>query len=171
MSETLDRLQVLFDNGGDIIWAILAGSILMWSLIIERYLYFAFTLPGLRQHLIQRWLDSVTRDALSQERLRTSLSAIYRSRTRNHLFPIQTLTGILPLLGLFGTVSGMIIVFDVITLFGTGNVRGMAAGISEALITTMAGLITALSGLYFSVNLESKAQRAIDIFELQLNYD
>jgi len=171
MTEILGRLQVLFDQGGGVLWTILAGSILMWALILERYWYYAFILPDLRQHLIQRWCNSALKDALSQERLRTSLAAIYSSQARIHLFPIVTLTGILPLLGLFGTVSGMIQVFDVITLFGSGNTRGMAAGISEALITTMAGLITALSGLYFSVNLESRAQRAIDNFEMHLTFD
>ena len=63
-----------------------------------------------------------------------------------------------PFLGLLGTVSGMIKVFDVITVFGTGNTRGMASGISEALVTTMAGLFTALSGLYFVSDLERRAE-------------
>jgi biopolymer transport protein ExbB len=78
------------------------------------------------------------------------------------------LTQILPLLGLLGTVSGMIKVFEVIYAFGAGNARGMAAGISEALITTMAGLITALSGLFFAANLESRARHAREQFTSQL---
>ncbi len=77
---------------------------------------------------------------------------------RRYLLPISTLTGALPLLGLLGTVSGMIDTFDVMTVFGNSNVRGMAGGISQALFTTMAGLLTALSGFYFSANLESRAR-------------
>jgi biopolymer transport protein ExbB len=68
----------------------------------------------------------------------------------------------LPMLGLLGTVSGMIQTFDVMTVFGTGNARGMAGGISVALITTMGGLLTALSGLYFSTQLTQRAEREVD---------
>ena len=81
---------------------------------------------------------------------------------------LNALTTILPLLGLLGTVSGMIKVFDVITVFGTGNTRGMASGISEALVTTMAGLFTALSGLYFVANLEHRAEEMARKFEAEL---
>ena len=65
----------------------------------------------------------------------------------------------LPLLGLLGTVGGMIQTFEVMTVFGSGNVRGMADGISQALITTMAGLMTALAGMYFAGDLNSRITR------------
>jgi biopolymer transport protein ExbB len=50
----------------------------------------------------------------------------------------------------------MITTFEVMTVFGTGNIRGMADGISQALVTTMAGLLAALSGLYFANDLEQR---------------
>jgi biopolymer transport protein ExbB len=65
----------------------------------------------------------------------------------------------------------MIKVFDVINLFGSGNTRGMAAGISEALVTTMAGLLTALSGVYFVSNLENRAETLAREFETELVED
>ena len=61
----------------------------------------------------------------------------FRSESRRHVLAIQTLTSILPMLGLLGTVSGMISVFDVITQFGSGNTRGMAAGISRGSTTRL----------------------------------
>ena len=64
---------------------------------------------------------------------------------------------ILPLLGLLGTVVGMIKVFDVMTFFGTGNARLMASGVSQATIPTMAGLVAAISGLYIANFLKRKA--------------
>jgi biopolymer transport protein ExbB len=75
---------------------------------------------------------------------------------------IRTLTVALPMLGLLGTVDGMIQTFDVMTVFGTGNARGMAGGISVALITTMGGLLTALSGLYFTTHLEERVSRQVN---------
>jgi biopolymer transport protein ExbB len=57
------------------------------------------------------------------------------------------------------------------TVFGTGNTRGMASGISEALVTTMAGLFTALSGLYFVSDLERRAENISRKFEAELVED
>lgn len=51
----------------------------------------------------------------------------------------------------------MISTFEVMMVFGTGNARGMSSGISEALITTAAGLVTSISGLYFSAQLQAQA--------------
>jgi biopolymer transport protein ExbB len=71
---------------------------------------------------------------------------------------IKALIAICPLLGLMGTVTGMIAVFDVMTFSGGGNARAMAAGVSMATVPTMAGMVAALSGVYFGTWLEHKAQ-------------
>ncbi len=69
---------------------------------------------------------------------------------------IAVLAAIAPLLGLLGTVLGMIETFDVISVFGTGNARAMAGGISVALITTQTGLLVAIPGLIMSNRLGHK---------------
>jgi len=162
-------LAALFDQGGLTLWAILVVSILLWSLIIERYYFHRFELPGLRQTLRHEWLAS-THDVSNRavmHRLRALVGMLGAETGRNQQ-TLQALTGVLPLLGLLGTVSGMIKVFEVITVFGTGNTRGMASGISEALITTMAGLFTALSGIYFVSDLANRAEEASRSFEAEL---
>ena len=77
--------------------------------------------------------------------------------THRFILTIETMMQILPLLGLLGTVVGMIKVFDVMTFFGTGNARLMASGISQATIPTMAGLVAAISGLYIANLLKRRA--------------
>ncbi len=74
-----------------------------------------------------------------------------------HLSFITVLSGIAPLLGLLGTVMGMMTTFDVITVFGTGNAKAMAGGISVALITTQTGLLVSIPGLYMSGFLSRRA--------------
>lgn len=64
-----------------------------------------------------------------------------------------------PLLGLLGTVSGMIATFDMITVMGTGNPAMLSGGISEALVTTMIGLIVAIPALFLSQLLGAEARR------------
>ena len=67
---------------------------------------------------------------------------------KRNLRVIGSLTSVAPLLGLLGTVSGMITTFNVLTIFGTGNAKAMSGGISEALITTQFGLVIAIIGLF-----------------------
>ena len=62
-----------------------------------------------------------------------------------------------PLLGLLGTVSGMVEVFDVMAIAGSGNPRAMASGVYHAIIPTMTGMVAALSGMYFSARLSRHA--------------
>jgi biopolymer transport protein ExbB len=76
-----------------------------------------------------------------------------------YMSTIAVLAQAAPLLGLLGTVLGMIATFDIISFFGTGNAKAMAGGISEALITTQIGLLIAIPGLYMSSFLKRRAER------------
>lgn len=164
-----DGLAALFEQGGMTLWAILFASILLWVLIIERYWFHYRQIGSIRQQLRADWqsTDSGLPEEMRFRRIRAIVAELTAESNRN-LQALQALTGILPLLGLLGTVSGMIKVFDVITVFGTGNTRGMASGISEALVTTMAGLFTALSGLYFVADLERRSEDLSLRFETEL---
>jgi len=167
-----DGLAALFEQGGLILWSILLASIYMWILLVERYWFHWVQLPVLRERLYEDWTRHPAKLAasLAYRRIETLVTDLRTEANRN-LLALQALVAILPLLGLLGTVSGMIKVFDVITVFGTGNTRGMASGISEALVTTMAGLFTALSGLYFVSDLERRAETASRQFEQKLVED
>ncbi len=70
---------------------------------------------------------------------------------------VHTLVALCPMLGLLGTVTGMIGVFDVIAVSGNDDAQAMARGVYRATIPTMAGLIVALSGIYFASRLRQLA--------------
>ena len=70
-----------------------------------------------------------------------------------------------PLLGLLGTVTGMIDTFNLITIFGTGDAKSLSSGISEALITTALGLIVAIPALILHGLLSRMARKKIDEME------
>lgn len=80
---------------------------------------------------------------------------------------IKLLAAVSPLLGLLGTVTGMIITFQSITLFGTSDPKLMAGGISTALVTTVLGLSVAIPLLFAYTFIASKTKRIIDIIEHQ----
>lgn len=80
---------------------------------------------------------------------------------------IKLLAAVAPLLGLLGTVTGMIATFQSITLFGTGDPKLMASGISQALITTVLGLVAAIPLLFLHNILASKSREVIQILDQQ----
>ena len=153
----IDLVNALLQKGGLILGVILIVTLIMWTLILERYAYFLIVYPAKHTQIIDEWQRRKDRSSWYARRIRDYIVADISVVLRRFLLPIRTMTIILPLLGLLGTVEGMIKAFNVLSVFGTGNARELAQGISLALITTMAGLMAALSGLYFSSNLDHRA--------------
>lgn len=159
----------LLQQAGPVVWAILAASVLMWTLILERYWFLLVVWPRRHGELVADWLAG--RSGLAKalvRRQRATLIADQRGSLFVGLNLIRVLTALLPLLGLLGTVLGMIDTFTVLAESGRGDVRGVSAGISQALFSTMAGLVTALSGYSFSVNLRHRAVEQSHRLELEL---
>ncbi len=161
----------LFIAGGWVLLAILVISLVMWFLILERYLFYFVGRPRLVRDIVVKWQRQRTRVPEVDDRLREGLTNQFRGQLASWVGTIQVITAILPLLGLLGTVVGMIKTFEVMTVFGTGNVRGMADGISQALITTMVGLMTALAGMYFANDLEQRIRRETEHLTEVLNVE
>lgn len=78
---------------------------------------------------------------------------------------VKLLAAVAPLLGLLGTVTGMIVTFQSITVFGTGDPQLMAGGISQALVTTVLGLITAVPLLFAQTALASRSRSLVGLLE------
>ncbi len=99
------------------------------------------------------WGDDLVADKLL-------LDAAIRRQAKDiqrYIPTIIILAAVAPLLGLFGTVSGMIETFKVIGLYGMGNAQAMASGIREAMITTQAGLLVAIPGIFIGQIIKKKA--------------
>jgi biopolymer transport protein ExbB len=167
----LFHVELLLENGGIVLWLILFASILMWTLIMERYIFLYWLHPKQGKEIIGKWIQRQDRRSWYAKQIRRGLIVEQTMKLEQHLLLIKTLIVALPMLGLLGTVDGMIQTFDVMAVHGTGNARGMAGGISIALITTMGGLLTSLSGLYFSTQLEQRVARQGDKVADALRWD
>ncbi len=154
----LPEIRDFFEAGGPVLWGILLVTTIMWTLIIERFWFFQFLLPVRKHQAISEWEAIDNKGDWFSRRIRDQIISQVSVDTKKFLLTIETMMQILPLLGLLGTVVGMIQVFDVMTFFGTGNARLMASGVSQATIPTMAGLVAAISGLYIANLLKRKAE-------------
>jgi len=145
-------------RGGDVLLLIFAITLVMWTLIVERQYYFRVLYPDVAKEVQSRWNARTDRYSWRAHQIR-EMWISETSKELNQSIPmIQTLVAMCPLLGLLGTVTGMIEVFDVMAIAGNSNARAMASGVSKATIPTMAGMVAALSGLYFSVRLQRFAR-------------
>jgi biopolymer transport protein ExbB len=141
-------VKELVGLGGPWVVLIFSSGVLMWSLIFERYWYFMLILPKESKQLHAQWAARKDHTSWCARQIRQMMiSKLNVSMTRG--FPIlQVLVPLSPLLGLVGTVSGMLEVFDSMAMRGSADARSMASGVSEAMVCTMTGLAVSITGLY-----------------------
>jgi len=146
-------------------------TLLMWILIIERISYFSTTHKTRVHEAIERWESRAERKSWNAHQIREAIISRVSMSAKASLPLIQTLVALCPLLGLLGTVTGMIEVFDVMAVSGTGNARSMASGVSKATIPTMAGMVGALSGVFAITLLNRKADGEVELLKDHMTTD
>ena len=157
----MERLIDFLESGGPVLLAILAAALVMWTLIIERYWFLRLTWPERLQQVVDDWLALQDHRGWHAERIREALLSDLSLQLNQRLLLIRTLVALCPLMGLLGTVWGMIQVFDTLAVTGSSDPRLLASGISLATIPTMAGMVVAISGYYFSSRLRHHARQLV----------
>ena len=168
--EAVAAVRDFVELGGNVLLAIAALTAAMWTLIIERVFYFQTTHQSEKKRVQALWNARSDHSSWHAHQIRRMLLSEVKLSLHRGLGPIKTAVALCPMLGLLGTVTGMIEVFDVMANAGSGNARGMAAGVSKATLPTMAGMVAAISGMLFSIQLErfarSESGRVADSLEL-----
>jgi len=159
ITDVFEGVRALLDAGGQVLWIIFALSIVLWALIVERYWDLRREHPRRVAQCVAGWRQRPEWQSWYAQRVRESMIGELGQGLAARLDLIRTLVLVCPLLGLLGTVTGMIHVFDVMAFAGTGNARAMARGISMATLPTMAGIAVGLSGFYFSARLQQHVRR------------
>ena len=154
LSDLITTIQQFIELGGNVLWAIMVVLLLMWTFIFERLWYIKLVHPKVMRETVAAWDARVDTTSWYAKQIRDQMVSEVSSSLGHNLLLIKTLIAICPLLGLLGTVTGMLNVFDVMAISGTGNARAMAAGVSKATVPTMAGMVAALSGVYFGTRME-----------------
>ncbi len=176
MSHLLNHLSDMFRHGGPVIWIIFLVSLYGVTLVVERWLRYrnaeeeiAAALRkegewggGLLQPMVEASLpngDGESKEALA-DRVRNAYAEA-AAQMEIRLGAISVLGSLLPMLGILGTVVGMIAAFNAIAIHGAGDPKILADGISQALLTTEAGLITSIPLVYLHQLLADRADRIV----------
>lgn len=155
-----EAVLAFIERGGPVLLVIFGVTALMWTAIIERVLYIALFHRRVVRRALAEWTARRERASWHAHKVRVMLLSSVGEQLGQSLGLIKTLVTVCPLLGLLGTVTGMIEVFDVMAISGSANARAMAGGVSRATIPTMAGMVAALSGMLISTQLQRYAARA-----------
>ena len=167
--EAIRGVRDFLEMGGDVLMLIMLETLVLWLLIFERFSYFRGDFKRLAEARIAEWQQRPEHKSWHAHRIREMIISDARVKAQANLGYIKTLVALAPFLGLLGTVTGMVEVFDVMAVTGSGNARAMASGISKATLPTMAGMVVALSGLFFTSTLERMAGRSVEQLEDDLD--
>ncbi|TQV70189.1 MotA/TolQ/ExbB proton channel family protein [Exilibacterium tricleocarpae] len=162
----------MIDLGGNILVAIVVIAAIIWCFIFERLYYLFYVHPARVDAARRLWLHDCERTHWLTQHWRQLLCArLYRNLMRN-IALVKALIKLCPLLGLLGTVMGMLEVFDAVAITGSNNPRATASGVSKATVSTMAGMVVAISGLLVlslvSRRIETEKGRFNDLFSISI---
>jgi len=171
MGGFLETILAFMDKGGNVLWLIAILVFVMWTLIFERLWFFFFVWRSEVYEVISAWEARPERKSWNAKQVRSRLLSVANEDIHTNLNVITTLVALCPLLGLLGTVTGMIEVFNVMAVTGGGDAKSMAGGVERATIPTMAGMVAALSGLFANTYLQRIADREQELLVDQLTSD
>jgi biopolymer transport protein ExbB len=173
----LDSLQTpyvavmnLVDGGGPFVFFIFLSGVVMWTLVIERIWFFSRMLPSQTQAALDAWNARADHLSWCARQIRIAMISRLNNAMTTNLLLMRVLVPLAPLLGLIGTVSGMLEVFDSMALRGSADARTMATGVSHAMLCTMTGLAISITGLYPVYHFTNRAKRESELIADQLRF-
>ena len=153
----LPWLGDLLSLGGGILALILFMAFVMWTLLCERLYYLYVVYPRQSRRAIQLWYSRADKSSWHALQFKNHLRHRIAVGLKQHYSLIGIIIKICPLLGLLGTVIGMLEIFDALAATGSNNPRTMAAGVSKATVSTLAGMVVAIFGMLVGKFAERRA--------------
>jgi len=163
--DVLETVRAFLERGGTVLELIAWVIFIMWTLIIYQTLYIRREHPGAASAALAAWRGRGDPESWHSEQIYHAIVSRLSMRLDFGIPIIKTLAAVCPLMGLLGTVTGMILIFDVMAYLGTTSPRAVAAGVSTAIITTMGGMVGALSGIFPAAWLARQARQQAEILQ------
>ena len=167
ITEAFSSIRDFMEAGGSVLWLIAILVFFMWAMIFERIWYFSHGHEFYVKDLASEWNNRADKKSWHALQIRDKFLAEAKSSISRNTTLIKTCIALAPLFGLLGTVTGMIVTFQQITLYGTGDPKLMAGGISQALVTTVLGLLVAIPTTLLHSFANSSAREIVGVLEEQ----
>lgn len=159
LAAPFDALVQMRHLGGPVVVWIFISCVLMWTIVIERIWFFRKILPRQAAEMLAIWNQRPDKFSWASRQIRTAMISRLNAGMNSKMPVLRVLVPMSPLLGLVGTVLGMLAVFDSMAALGSADARSMATGVSEAMVCTLTGLAVSISGLYPVYYFKRKARR------------
>lgn len=137
----MEQIVNFLDRGGAPLWLIALLFLLLWFAVIKQSFFYLVDYAVFRSDLINKSSKKFSKAML----INYAKKQFFKSTNI-----IKLIIRTAPLLGLLGTVMGMIEVFETLSFYGTGDPKLMSDGIAKATLPTMAGMVVAIVGLFFA---------------------
>lgn len=171
LTDFFNSIEAFMDQGGPVMYAIAFLLFWMWVLIFERALYFKGSLKADIQKELTYWEARRERNSWNAHQIRGAMVSRMGDKIDTNMDMIGAMIALCPLMGLLGTVTGMIDVFGILSLTGGGDPKSMASGVSKATIPTMAGMVAAISGVFAHTYLQRVSGDEKSLFADHLTMD
>lgn len=159
ITSPFEALLAMRQLGGPVVVWIFAACVLMWTITLERVWYFSKVLPQEAETSLAEWNKRSNKMSWASRQIREAMISRLNAGMNRGLLILRVLVPMSPLLGLVGTVLGMLAVFDSMAALGSADARSMATGVSEAMVCTLSGLTVSISGLYPVYYFKRRASR------------
>jgi biopolymer transport protein ExbB len=165
-----EAVSDLVAAGGVAVEWIFIASLLMWTITLERYYYFQRTLPREAAQMLAQWQARKDHQSWTARQIRQAMISRLNVGMNANLPILKVLVPLCPLLGLLGTVTGMLEVFDAMAARGSADARTMASGVSQAMVCTMTGLAVSIAGIYPVFHFTQKAKYETELLSDKFAY-
>jgi biopolymer transport protein ExbB len=166
--EAMEAFTSFMERGGNVLWLVALLLFVKWTLLFERAWFLQTVHKKNVSSALSEWEARSDKKSWNAHAIRQQLLSGTSVDLKSTIPLIEALVVICPLLGLLGTVTGMIEVFHVMAVTGGGDAKQMSGGVAKATIPTMAGMVGALSGIFGSTLIRNKANREIELLESHL---
>ncbi|MFT6985705.1 MAG: biopolymer transport protein ExbB [Psychromonas sp.] len=160
----VNALAAFMGSGGPVLWVLALLLVIFWVLALERLVYLFWVFPKHQIIWVNKWQARGDQHSWFARSQRDAWFSLARLALHRYLNLMKLSVALCPMIGLLGTVTGMISVFDVLATQGTAQPRLMATGISMATLPTMVGMVAALVGMF----MHSRIAKLIEVRELHL---
>ena len=154
-------LTDLFDRGGPVLYILFGLTFLIFMLLVDKYVFIFVQSKNWVNEKFNQFVKLNSPSSTKYKFVESTLISNVKRKTASNIKVLDGLIGMCPMIGLLGTVYGMIEVFEVLSFMGTGNPRAMSSGVAKATIPTMAGMVISLFGLYFRQDLNQRMDNIV----------